>query len=254
MFPAGHRRQADVREGAHAVGHAVHLRRGAAHQAPHPAQRPVLAALPLAAFQLHHQVLLPQRGPDQEGGGVLHRPLREGPAGVLPHHRQGQLLHAVHEEQNGTRALCVFMAGVQVCILLILFYFFPSFQAYYLLSRAPYEIRGSIKKFGISKLLDSGVYKAAYPLHDVRACDPQMHACPPPLPVGRGASSFCWLLSVPVQRQVPGAGLPQREVPALPGVGQSQELLQDAAARPDQVTATVAIVSWKRVIRLLSSC
>uniref|UniRef100_A0A671UCB1 Anoctamin n=1 Tax=Sparus aurata TaxID=8175 RepID=A0A671UCB1_SPAAU len=43
-----------------------------------------------------------------------------------------------------------------------------SRMAYYILSRAPYEIRGSIKKFGITKLLDGGVYKAAYPLHDCR--------------------------------------------------------------------------------------
>lgn len=40
-------------------------------------------------------------------------------------------------------------------------------QAYYILSRAPYEVRGNRKKFGITKLLDSGVYKGAYPLHDV---------------------------------------------------------------------------------------
>uniref|UniRef100_A0A8C3G3M8 Anoctamin n=1 Tax=Cyclopterus lumpus TaxID=8103 RepID=A0A8C3G3M8_CYCLU len=43
-----------------------------------------------------------------------------------------------------------------------------SRMAYYILSRAPYEIRGNIKKFGITKLLDRGVYKAAYPLHDSR--------------------------------------------------------------------------------------
>ncbi|XP_073337139.1 anoctamin-6 [Pagrus major] len=43
-----------------------------------------------------------------------------------------------------------------------------SRMAYYILSRAPYEIRGSVKKFGITKLLDGGVYKAAYPLHDCR--------------------------------------------------------------------------------------
>uniref|UniRef100_A0A3B5AJL6 Anoctamin n=1 Tax=Stegastes partitus TaxID=144197 RepID=A0A3B5AJL6_9TELE len=43
-----------------------------------------------------------------------------------------------------------------------------SRMAYYILSRAPYEIRGTIKKFGITKLLDGGVYKAAYPLHDCR--------------------------------------------------------------------------------------
>lgn len=50
-------------------------------------------------------------------------------------------------------------------------FFTPSMRsrmAYYILSRAPYELRGNIKKFGITKLLDSGVYKAAYPLHDCR--------------------------------------------------------------------------------------
>lgn len=50
-------------------------------------------------------------------------------------------------------------------------FFTPSMRsrmAYYILSRAPYEIRGSVKKFGITKLLDGGVYKAAYPLHDCR--------------------------------------------------------------------------------------
>ncbi|XP_069012853.1 anoctamin-6 [Embiotoca jacksoni] len=43
-----------------------------------------------------------------------------------------------------------------------------SRMALYILSRAPYEIRGNVKKFGITKLLDGGVYKAAYPLHDCR--------------------------------------------------------------------------------------
>uniref|UniRef100_A0A8C2AN28 Anoctamin n=1 Tax=Cyprinus carpio TaxID=7962 RepID=A0A8C2AN28_CYPCA len=43
-----------------------------------------------------------------------------------------------------------------------------SRMAYYILSRAPYDVKGSMKKFGISKLLDGGVYKAAYPLHDVK--------------------------------------------------------------------------------------
>ncbi|KAM4569542.1 anoctamin-6 [Odontesthes bonariensis] len=50
-------------------------------------------------------------------------------------------------------------------------FFTPSMRsrmAYYILSRAPYEIRGSRKKFGITKLLGNGVYKAAYPLHDCR--------------------------------------------------------------------------------------
>uniref|UniRef100_A0A8C2BAF8 Anoctamin n=1 Tax=Cyprinus carpio TaxID=7962 RepID=A0A8C2BAF8_CYPCA len=43
-----------------------------------------------------------------------------------------------------------------------------SRMAYYILSRAPYEVRGNVKKFGFNKLLDGGVYKAAYPLHDCR--------------------------------------------------------------------------------------
>uniref|UniRef100_A0A8C6TUM0 Anoctamin n=1 Tax=Neogobius melanostomus TaxID=47308 RepID=A0A8C6TUM0_9GOBI len=50
----------------------------------------------------------------------------------------------------------------------LIYFFFLCHQAFYILSRAPYEIRGSIKKFGITKLLDSGVYKGAYPLHDCR--------------------------------------------------------------------------------------
>ncbi|XP_029016604.1 anoctamin-6 isoform X2 [Betta splendens] len=50
-------------------------------------------------------------------------------------------------------------------------FFTPSMRsrmASYILSRAPYEIRGNVKKFGITKLLDGGVYRAAYPLHDCR--------------------------------------------------------------------------------------
>ncbi|XP_035640455.1 anoctamin-6 isoform X2 [Oncorhynchus keta] len=50
-------------------------------------------------------------------------------------------------------------------------FFTPSMRsrmAYYILSRAPYEVRGNMKKFGVTKLLDGGVYKAAYPLHDCR--------------------------------------------------------------------------------------
>ncbi|RXN08173.1 anoctamin-6-like isoform X2 [Labeo rohita] len=43
-----------------------------------------------------------------------------------------------------------------------------SRMAYYILSRAPYEVKGNVKKFGMNKLLDGGVYKAAYPLHDCR--------------------------------------------------------------------------------------
>ncbi|XP_004083188.1 anoctamin-6 [Oryzias latipes] len=48
-------------------------------------------------------------------------------------------------------------------------FFTPSMRsrmACYILSKAQYEIRGNIIKFGITKLLNSGVYKAAYPLHD----------------------------------------------------------------------------------------
>ncbi|XP_057180652.1 anoctamin-6 isoform X2 [Triplophysa rosa] len=43
-----------------------------------------------------------------------------------------------------------------------------SRMAYYILSRAPYDVNGNVRKFGISKLMDGGVYKAAYPLHDCR--------------------------------------------------------------------------------------
>lgn len=43
-----------------------------------------------------------------------------------------------------------------------------SRMVYYILSRAPYEVKGENKKFGITKLLAGGVYKAAYPLHDCR--------------------------------------------------------------------------------------
>uniref|UniRef100_A0AAY4D0M2 Anoctamin n=1 Tax=Denticeps clupeoides TaxID=299321 RepID=A0AAY4D0M2_9TELE len=49
-------------------------------------------------------------------------------------------------------------------------FFTPSMRsrmANYILSRAVYEPKGKTK-FGISKLLDGGVYKAAYPLHDCR--------------------------------------------------------------------------------------
>ncbi|XP_073694115.1 anoctamin-6 [Garra rufa] len=50
-------------------------------------------------------------------------------------------------------------------------FFTPAMRgrmAYYILSRAPYDVKGNMKKFGINKLLDGGVYKAAYPLHDSR--------------------------------------------------------------------------------------
>ncbi|XP_067420264.1 anoctamin-6 [Emydura macquarii macquarii] len=39
---------------------------------------------------------------------------------------------------------------------------------YFILSRVEYAIRDNVKKFGINKLLDSGIYRAAFPLHDSR--------------------------------------------------------------------------------------
>lgn len=30
-----------------------------------------------------------------------------------------------------------------------------------------YATKNNVKKFGINKLLDAGIYKAAFPLHDV---------------------------------------------------------------------------------------
>ncbi|TRZ01780.1 hypothetical protein DNTS_025603 [Danionella cerebrum] len=43
-----------------------------------------------------------------------------------------------------------------------------SRMAFYILSRAAYDVKGDVRKFGITKLLAGGVYKAAYPLHDCR--------------------------------------------------------------------------------------
>ncbi|XP_012815382.1 anoctamin-6 isoform X3 [Xenopus tropicalis] len=37
---------------------------------------------------------------------------------------------------------------------------------HFILSRVEYAIKENVKKFGINKLLDSGIYKAAFPLHD----------------------------------------------------------------------------------------
>ncbi|XP_042713706.2 anoctamin-6 isoform X2 [Chrysemys picta bellii] len=39
---------------------------------------------------------------------------------------------------------------------------------HFILSRVEYAVRDNVKKFGINKLLDSGIYKAAFPLHDSR--------------------------------------------------------------------------------------
>ncbi|XP_058414433.1 anoctamin-6 isoform X1 [Diceros bicornis minor] len=37
---------------------------------------------------------------------------------------------------------------------------------YFILSRVNYEVKGNVKKFGINRLVNSGIYKAAFPLHD----------------------------------------------------------------------------------------
>ncbi|XP_013909321.1 PREDICTED: anoctamin-6-like [Thamnophis sirtalis] len=37
---------------------------------------------------------------------------------------------------------------------------------YFILCRGEYAIKDNVKKFGINRLLDSGIYKAAFPLHD----------------------------------------------------------------------------------------
>uniref|UniRef100_A0A8C8RKP2 Anoctamin n=1 Tax=Pelusios castaneus TaxID=367368 RepID=A0A8C8RKP2_9SAUR len=39
---------------------------------------------------------------------------------------------------------------------------------HFILSCVEYAVRDNVKKFGINKLLDSGIYKAAFPLHDSR--------------------------------------------------------------------------------------
>ncbi|OXB76708.1 UNVERIFIED_CONTAM: hypothetical protein H355_000256 [Colinus virginianus] len=38
---------------------------------------------------------------------------------------------------------------------------------HFILSRVKYATKNNVKKFGINKLLDTGIYKAAFPLHDV---------------------------------------------------------------------------------------
>uniref|UniRef100_A0A8C4XY88 Anoctamin n=1 Tax=Gopherus evgoodei TaxID=1825980 RepID=A0A8C4XY88_9SAUR len=39
---------------------------------------------------------------------------------------------------------------------------------HFILSRVEYAVKDNVKKFGINRLLDSGIYKAAFPLHDSR--------------------------------------------------------------------------------------
>ncbi|KAM3832315.1 anoctamin-6 [Vipera latastei] len=43
-----------------------------------------------------------------------------------------------------------------------------SRMVYFILCRGKYAMKDNVKKFGINKLLDSGIYKAAFPLHDSR--------------------------------------------------------------------------------------
>uniref|UniRef100_A0A8D0CD79 Anoctamin n=1 Tax=Salvator merianae TaxID=96440 RepID=A0A8D0CD79_SALMN len=43
---------------------------------------------------------------------------------------------------------------------------------HFILCRGVYAVRDNVKKFGINKLLDSGIYKAAFPLHDSRLSHP----------------------------------------------------------------------------------
>lgn len=45
--------------------------------------------------------------------------------------------------------------------------YFSKFQVHFILSRVEYATKNNVKKFGINKLLDTGIYKAAFPLHDV---------------------------------------------------------------------------------------
>ncbi|MEE6480788.1 hypothetical protein FKM82_012671 [Ascaphus truei] len=50
-------------------------------------------------------------------------------------------------------------------------FFTPSTRSrivQFILSRVEYAVKDNVKKFGINKLLDSGIYKAAFPLHDCR--------------------------------------------------------------------------------------
>ncbi|XP_020651173.3 anoctamin-6 [Pogona vitticeps] len=50
-------------------------------------------------------------------------------------------------------------------------FFTPAMRSrivHFILCRGEYAIRDNVKKFGINKLLDTGIYKAAFPLHDSR--------------------------------------------------------------------------------------
>ncbi|XP_010831420.1 PREDICTED: anoctamin-6 isoform X2 [Bison bison bison] len=50
---------------------------------------------------------------------------------------------------------------------------------YFILSRIMYQVRNNVKKFGINKLVNSGIYKAAFPLHDCNFSTPSEDlSCP----------------------------------------------------------------------------
>ncbi|KAM5249772.1 anoctamin-6 isoform 1-T1 [Hipposideros larvatus] len=50
---------------------------------------------------------------------------------------------------------------------------------YFILSRIKYQVRENVKKFGINKLVSSGIYKAAFPLHDCNfSCPSEDFNCP----------------------------------------------------------------------------
>ncbi|XP_045685248.1 anoctamin-6 isoform X1 [Phyllostomus hastatus] len=50
---------------------------------------------------------------------------------------------------------------------------------YFILSRIKYQVRDNVKKFGINKLVNSGIYKAAFPLHDCNFSHPsEDSSCP----------------------------------------------------------------------------
>eukprot|EP00069_Balaena_mysticetus_P012414 bmy_21657T0 len=50
---------------------------------------------------------------------------------------------------------------------------------YFILSRIKYQVRDNVKKFGINRLVSSGIYKAAFPLHDCNFSSPSEDlSCP----------------------------------------------------------------------------
>ncbi|XP_012575927.1 PREDICTED: anoctamin-6 isoform X2 [Condylura cristata] len=50
---------------------------------------------------------------------------------------------------------------------------------YFILSRIEYQVSGNVSKFGINKLVNSGIYKAAFPLHDCNfSCPSEENGCP----------------------------------------------------------------------------